>query len=97
MYVHPAFQTTRDRALRLLRERAFGSFVVPTDAAPTAVHVPFLAHEEGGGSLRIELHVARANPIRTLVGEGCPALLMCTGPDAYISPDWYGLPGEVTT
>ena len=97
MYVHPAFRTTRDRALRPLRERAFGAFVAPTGAAPTAVHVPFLALEEGDGSLRVELHVARANPIHTLVGGGCPALLMCTGPDAYISPDWYGAPDEVTT
>ncbi len=97
MYVHPAFHTTRERALRLLRERAFGAFVVPTAAAPTAVHVPFLTYEEADGSLRIELHVARANPIHALVGEGCPALLICTGPDAYISPDWYGAPNEVTT
>ncbi len=99
MYVHPAFETTRDRALHLLRERAFGAFVVPTGAAPTAVHVPFLTDEEADGSLRIDLHVARANPIHTLLAgdEGCPALLMCTGPDAYVSPDWYGVPNEVTT
>ena len=97
MYVHPAFRATRERALRLLRERAFGAFVVPTAAAPTAVHVPFLTYEEANGSLRIELHVARANPIHALIGEGYPALLICTGPDAYISPDWYGTPNEVTT
>ncbi len=97
MYVHPAFRATREHALRLLRERAFGALVVPTVAAPTAVHVPFLTYEEVDGSLRVELHVARANPIHALVGEGCPALLMCMGPDAYISPDWYGVPNEVTT
>jgi transcriptional regulator len=96
MYVHPAFKASRDRALRLLRERAFGAFVLPTEAAPTAVHVPFLTYEDDG-ALRIELHVARANPIHTLIGQGSPALLMCTGPDAYISPDWYGAPNEVTT
>ena len=97
MYVHPAFRTSRERALRLLRERAFGTFVVPKAAAPTAVHVPFLTYEAADNALRIELHVARANPIRALVGGGCPALLMCTGPDAYISPDWYGAPNEVPT
>lgn len=97
MYVHPAFAAPRDRALQLLRDRAFGAFVLPTGAAPMAVHVPFLTYENADGSLRIELHVARANPIHSLVGEGCPALLMCTGPDAYISPDWYDAPNEVTT
>ena len=97
MYIHPAFQATRCRALSLLRQRAFGAFVVPTDGAPIAVQVPFLTFEEAGGRVRIELHVAKANPIHRLVGEGCPALLMCTGPDAYISPDWYGQPNEVPT
>ena len=97
MYVQPAFRIIRERALGLLRERAFGAFVVPTGGALSAVHVPFLTFEQDDGSLRIELHVARANPIHTLVGEGCPALLICTGPDAYISPDWYGVPNEVPT
>ncbi|MCJ2049471.1 FMN-binding negative transcriptional regulator [Methylobacterium sp. J-070] len=97
MYVHPAFQTTRERGLDLLRERAYGTFAVPTSAAPSAVHLPFLTYEDGKDTLRIELHVARANTIHTHVGDGCPALLMCTGPDAYISPDWYGMPNEVPT
>ncbi len=97
VYVHPAFQTTRERGIGLLRERAYGTFVVPTAAAPAAVHLPFLTHEDGTDALRVELHVARANEIHGLVGAGCPALLMCTGPDAYITPDWYGAPNEVPT
>ena len=97
MYVHPAFRTTRERALHLLRERAFGAFVVPATGAPMAVHIPFLTFEDASEALSIELHVARANPIHTVVGTGCPALLMCTGPDTYVSPDWYGAPNEVPT
>ncbi len=97
MYVHPAFQTSRDRALRLLRERAFGAFIVASGAAPQAVHLPFLTYEEDDGSLRIEFHVAKANPIHSLIGDGRPALLTCMGPDAYISPDWYGAANEVPT
>ena len=98
MYIHPAFQASRDHALQLLRDRAFGSFVVPSsDAAPQAAHVPFLTHEEADGSLRIEFHVAKANPIHALIGVGRPALLICTGPDAYISPDWYRAVNEVPT
>jgi transcriptional regulator len=98
MYVHPAFQTTRDRALLMLRERGFGTFVVPNpDGPPSAVHVPFLIFEEGE-RLRVELHVARANPLHTLIAaEGTHCLLCCMGPDAYISPEWYGAPNEVPT
>ncbi|WP_293795247.1 FMN-binding negative transcriptional regulator [uncultured Bosea sp.] len=97
MYVHPAFTTTRETALGILRERAYGVFVVPTATAPTAVHLPFLTYEDGDEALRVELHVARANPIHKLIGEGCPALLICNGPDAYITPEWYGMPNEVPT
>jgi transcriptional regulator len=54
-------------------------------------------NEKADGKLWIELHVARANNIHTFVGGGCKALLICQGPDAYISPDWYGVPNQVPT
>lgn len=97
MYTHPAFKIDKAEALALLRERAFGIFVVPTGDAPFAVHVPFLVDENDDGGWRVELHVARANPIHEYIGEGCKALLICQGPDAYISPDWYGVPNQVPT
>jgi transcriptional regulator len=97
MYVHPAFKIGTFDALELLRERGFGLLVVPASAAPVAVHVPFLVDEQANGQLRIELHVARANPIHSHIGEGTRALLVCSGPDAYISPDWYGVPNQVPT
>ncbi len=97
MYTHPAFRIDRAEALTLLRERAFGLLVVPTGDAPLAVHVPFLIDEREGGAWRVEFHVARANPIHTFIGAGCKALLVCQGPDAYISPDWYGVANQVPT
>lgn len=97
MYIHPAFGVDRASALEMLRERAFGLFVVAGEKAPSAVHVPFLVDEGAGGRLSVTLHVARANPIHTLIGEGAKALLTCQGPDAYISPDWYGIPDQVPT
>lgn len=97
MYLHPAFKIDTEEALPLLRERAFGLFVVPTADAPFGVHVPFLVDETEDGRLRCSLHVARANPIHTEIGNGCKALLVCQGPDAYISPDWYGIDDQVPT
>ena len=78
----------------MLHERALGTLVVADEAGrPVAVHVPFLAEPRDGGGVRIELHVTRANPIPGLIGPAeRPALRTCTGPDAYISPDWYGVP-----
>ena len=97
MYLHPAFKISADEALPILQERAFGLFVVPTSKAPFGVHVPFLVSETEAGTLRVELHVARANPIHEEIGDECQALLACQGPDAYISPDWYGIDDQVPT
>ena len=97
MYVHPAFNIELAEALELLRYRAFGLFVVPTPEGPDGVHVPFLVNAKGDDSLGVELHVARANNVHSFIGSGCPALLVCQGPDAYISPDWYGVPNQVPT
>jgi len=97
MYVHPAFKIDLAEALPLLRARAFGLFVVAAPDAPFGVHVPFLVDETPDGGLRVHLHVARANPIHTHIGAGCKALLACQGPDAYISPDWYGVENQVPT
>lgn len=95
MYLHPAFKIDTAEALPMLRQRAFGLLVVPASDAPFGVHVPFLVEERPGDELRIALHVARANPIHIHVGDGCKALLACTGPDAYVSPDWYGSEDQV--
>ena len=97
MYVPPAFRAVRADAIAFLKERAFGLLVIGDGAAPTGVHVPFLTIEGNDGTVSLELHVARANPIHALIGAGCPALLVCHGPDAYISPDWYGIDDQVPT
>ncbi len=98
MYIPPAFAIDRTAAIALLRERGFGLLVLASAAdAPAGVHAPFLVEERAGGSLRVELHVARANRLHTRIGDGSKALLACQGPDAYISPDWYGVPNQVPT
>ncbi len=97
VYVHPAFTMETEEAFTFLATRGFGTLMVASGAVPLAVHVPFLASMRSSGTLHVELHVARANPIHTHIGEGCPALLTCQGPDAYISPDWYGSSNQVPT
>jgi len=97
MYVHPAFRTDTADALAMLGARGFGLLVIAdAQGLPHAVHIPFLAEPHDGDALRIELHVALANPIHALLGEaGRPALLAVQGPNAYLSPDWYGVPNQV--
>lgn len=97
MYVHPAFKVDSAEALAMLRERAFGLLVVTAPEGPIGVHLPFLLDQRDDGGLRVALHVARANALHTHIGQGTKALLACAGPDAYISPDWYGVANQVPT
>lgn len=97
MYVPRAFRTDSDEAIHFLKERAFGTLVIDGADGPTGVQVPFLTLDQDDGSVNLELHVARANPIHELIGAGRKALLICQGPDAYISPDWYGVADQVPT
>ena len=97
MYVHPAFKVDSAEALAMLRDRAFGLLVVTTPNGPVGVHLPFLVDERDDGRLRVDLHVARANALHAHIGQGAKVMLACSGPDAYISPDWYGVPNQVPT
>jgi transcriptional regulator len=96
MYVHPAFKSDLETSKAFLAERGFGTLIAQSSGAPVAVHVPFLFQPNERGGL-IELHVARANPIHELLAVHPQVLLVCTGPDAYVSPDWYGSPNQVPT
>ncbi len=69
----------------------------PGDAqSPLLSHIPFLLAEEGNF---VHAHLSRANPILDILAEGEQrAVLAVSGPDGYISPDWYETdPGQVPT
>jgi transcriptional regulator len=59
---------------------------------PVAAHVPFVILPDGA----VEVHLARSNAIARAALPAV-ALLAVQGPDAYISPDWYGVPDQVPT
>ena len=92
MHPNPAFrQSPRDQNLAFARARGFGVLTINGPDGPLAAHVPFLLNEDASFA---ELHLARSNPIAR-AGLPAPALMAISGPDAYISPDWYGPHTEV--
>jgi transcriptional regulator len=92
MHSNPAFrQDPREKSLAFARARRFGVLTVNGPDGPHASHVPFLLNDDASFA---ELHLARSNPIAR-AGLPAPALLAVAGPDAYISPDWYGPHSEV--
>ena len=60
-----------------------------------ATHMPMLPAREADGSVVVEGHIPRADPLHSVLAEGHEVLVIFPGPSAYISPDWYtraGLP-----
>ena len=57
-------------------------------------HVPFLLSEDGALA---ELHLVRSNPIVRMLKDPKSARIAITGPDGYVSPDWYGIEDQVPT
>jgi transcriptional regulator len=97
MYVPPAFKIAPEVATQFVRDRAFGIMVAVDGKVPVAVHVPFLVETKSDGSIRLEAHVARINPFHEILARAPDVLVTVSGPDAYISPDWYVAKDQVPT
>lgn len=77
------------------RERGFGVLTISGEDGPLASHIPFVISDDG---TRLDAHIVRSNPIwRALQGGEAKALIAVSGPDGYVSPDWYGVADQVPT
>ncbi|MEM9578426.1 MAG: FMN-binding negative transcriptional regulator [Pseudomonadota bacterium] len=95
MHPNPVFHTqTAAHNLAYARDRAFGVLAVNGCDGPLLAHVPFLLDEEGQ---TLWLHLVRSNPIARSLSEDRAATIAVSGPDSYVSPDWYGVPDQVPT
>lgn len=94
MHPNPLFrQETETRALDFAAERGVGSLTVAHEGEVHVAQVPFVLSER-----RLEAHLVRSNPVaRALAGGTLRGKLIVLGPDAYISPDWYGVEDQVPT
>jgi transcriptional regulator len=90
MHPNRAFDwADREAMLALVRDVAFCTICVD---GPFVVHAPVVVAAPD----RIRFHVARSNRAVPAL-DGSRALLSCLGPDAYVSPDWYGTADQVPT
>jgi transcriptional regulator len=89
MHPNRAFAWEDEAAmLAFVAEIAFCTICID---GPMLVHAPVVVRPG-----RLRFHVARGNRAAAAL-EGKRALVSCLGPDAYISPDWYGVPDQVPT
>ncbi len=95
MHPNPIFRkASHTSALEFAKQRGFGILSINGEDGPIAAHVPFIVSEDG---TYIEAHVMRSNPIARALKTSQTALLAVSGPDGYISPDWYGVEDQVPT
>jgi transcriptional regulator len=79
----------REAMLAFLGNVSFASIFVD---GPSVVHAPLVVHAPD----RLRFHIAKGNrAARALDAKW--ALVSCVGPDAYVSPDWFGTPDQVPT
>jgi transcriptional regulator len=96
VYLPPHFTETREEVLLQHIERHdFGLLITKRDEL-IASQVPILA-ERRDGQLYLQAHLARGNPQCLDIYTGGEALMVFTGPHAYISPGWYGAGPAVPT
>jgi transcriptional regulator len=57
--------------------------------APSATYLPVIWRDD-----TVIAHFAKANPHWREIGPETPALIIVTGPDAYVSPTWYAAKAE---
>ena len=85
----PAYNRIEDRAelLAFMRANNFPILVTGTGGVLHASHLPVTIHEEGS-QIVIDMHMAKNNPQwqEFLDDE---AMVVFSGPHAYISPRWY--------
>ena len=95
MHPNPVYHTQSQLAnLAFARERAFGVLAVNGPDGPLLSHVPFLLDGDGQ---TVWLHLVRSNPIVRALKSPQPCRIAVSGPDSYVSPDWYGVPDQVPT
>ncbi len=95
MHPNPQFrQAGAAENLAFAETRAFGTLAVNAPGGPLLAHVPYIV---GRDPLHIDLHLVRSNPIVAALDRPAPAVMSVTGPDGYISPDWYDMAEQVPT
>jgi transcriptional regulator len=72
----------------VIRQRVFATIAAIVGGAVTFAYAPVILDAENGARGGIRFHFAIGNALAKLEG-GARVWVSVTGPDAYVSPDWY--------
>lgn len=95
MHPNTAFRkSSAPKNVAFARGRGFGVLAISAKLGPLISHIPFALSEDGHMA---DLHLVRSNPILRHLTTALPAVIAVSGPDGYVSPDWYEVPDQVPT
>lgn len=90
MYIPPKFNETRLAVLHeAIRQARLSILVTQGEGGLEASHIPIWLDPAEGERGTLYGHLARANPQGRRLGSREIGLVICPGPDAYVTPSWY--------
>jgi len=97
--MHPAKPFhVRDETVLLdhLGQHPFVTLAAQVSGVLRIAQTPVVIRRLASG-LALDFHLSRGNALTPAFAEGFRAVAVSLGPDVYVSPDWYVLPGQVPT
>ena len=89
MYIPDHFALSDTREIHaIMAAHPLATLIANVAGSPEASPVPVLVDPESTPKGALRFHLATANPLSQLE-PGQEVLLTFTGPEAYVSPDWY--------
>ena len=97
--MHPArafIETDPDLLRAELARHPFCVIAAAPRGRPIVAHAPVIAERAGEG-IHLRFHLSVRHALAEHIAEGFDAVAVSLGPEAYVSPDWYGLVDQVPT
>jgi transcriptional regulator len=98
--MHPAkyfHVDDRETLLAFIAAHPFVTIAAAVGGRPFTAQAPVVVRELDFGEVALDFHLSRGNALAPHVVKGVRAVALATGPDAYVSPDWYGGEDQVPT
>jgi transcriptional regulator len=87
----------RETLLGFLRQHPFVTIAAAVRGRPFVAQAPVVIRELDFGEVALDFHLSRGNVLAPFLVQGFRAVALATGPDAYVSPDWYEAADQVPT
>jgi transcriptional regulator len=98
--MHPAkpfHVDDRETLLAFVRAHPFVTIAAAVRGRPFTAQAPVVIRELDFGEVALDFHLSRGNALTPYIVQGFRAVILATGPDAYVSPDWYESADQVPT